>query len=74
MLIYNVITAISGGYPDIASHPEKYFFRKKTNIFHQHFLPNGRADLTASTSLQPIRSSVLQLHGLLLRHCSNLDP
>jgi len=33
MPMYNVITEISGNYPDIASHPEKYFFRTKQIFF-----------------------------------------
>jgi hypothetical protein len=40
---------------------------------YRHFLPSGRADLTASASLQPIRSSSLQLHGLRPCRYSNLD-
>jgi len=40
---------------------------------HRHFLPFGRADLTASASLLPIRGSSLQLHGPLPRRYSNLD-
>ena len=35
-----------------------------TNI-SRHLLPSGRADLTTSASLQPIRSRSLQLMG----HC-----
>jgi hypothetical protein len=41
-------------------------------FFYRHFLPFGRADLTASASLHPIRSSSLQLHGLRPRRYSNL--
>jgi hypothetical protein len=40
---------------------------------NRHFLPSGRADLTASASLQPIRGSLLQLHGLRPCRYSNLD-
>jgi hypothetical protein len=41
--------------------------------FNRHFFLFGRADLTASASLQPIRSRSLQLHGLLPRRYRNLD-
>jgi hypothetical protein len=41
-------------------------------IYNRHFLPYGRTNLTTSASLQPIRGSLLQLHGLLLRSCGNL--
>ncbi len=30
-------------------------------LIHQHILPDGRADLTASAALQPTRGSSLQL-------------
>ena len=39
--MYNVITAISRNYPDIASHPEKYFFRYKELFFISIFYPTG---------------------------------
>jgi len=42
------------------------------NINNRHFLPYGRTDLATAASLQPIRGSVLQLHGPLLRSCGNL--
>jgi hypothetical protein len=41
MPMYNVITAISGNYPDIASHPDKYFFRAKQIFFVSIFYPTG---------------------------------
>jgi len=34
--------------------------------FNSHFLPFRRADLTASTMLQPIRGELSQLHPLRL--------
>jgi hypothetical protein len=42
--------------------------------FYRHFLPFGRADFTASASLQPIRGRSLQLHGLRPHRYGNLDP
>jgi hypothetical protein len=33
---------------------------------NRHFLPSGRADLTAPASFQPIRGGEPQLHGLRL--------
>ena len=42
------------------------------NIYNRHFLPYGQTDLATTASLQPIRGSLLQLHGPLLRSCSNL--
>jgi hypothetical protein len=42
-------------------------------FFYRQLLPYGRADLTASASLQPIRSSSLQLHGLRPCRYGNLD-
>jgi hypothetical protein len=59
-----IIIAISGTYPNIAINLDKYII-KKIFKYHQHFFPFGRADLTASASLQPIRGSSLQLHRLL---------
>jgi hypothetical protein len=50
------ITAISGTYPDIAVN----YYEKNFYPFNRHFLPFGRANLTASASLQPIRGSSLQ--------------
>ncbi len=50
------------------------FFHALNYIISRHFLPFGRADLTSSASLQPIRCSSLQLHGLRPRRCSNLGP
>jgi hypothetical protein len=69
-----VVTAISRNYPDIARNPEKYFFRKEYNYLHRHFFPFGRANLTTSSLLQPIRSIQIQLHGPLACRCSNLGP
>jgi len=55
------------------NHPESFIkiadvvFNKNNNLFyHRHFLPSGRADLTASTLLQRIRSEGPQLHPLRL--------
>jgi len=36
-------------------------------IYTRYFLPYGRTDLATTASLQPIRGSLLQLHGPLLR-------
>jgi hypothetical protein len=41
------------------------------HTIHQQFLPYGRADLTASASLQPIRGIQIQLHGPLPCPSSN---
>jgi hypothetical protein len=54
-----------------------YSFSNRFFIYNRHFLPFRRTDLTASASLQPgwvgtVRGSSLQLHGPLLRSCSNL--
>jgi len=40
---------------------------------NRHFLPFWRADLTASASLQGIRSEGPRLHAPAPRICSNLD-
>jgi len=45
---------------------KKSKFLKTFNILASTFLPFGRADLTASASLQPNRSSSLQLMGYCL--------
>ena len=39
--MHYVIKTISGNYPDIASHPEKYFFRNKQLFFIGIFYPSG---------------------------------
>jgi hypothetical protein len=39
------------------------FFAKFSSNHNRHFLPFGRADLTASAVLQPIRGGRPQLHG-----------
>jgi len=41
-------------------------------IYYQQFLPFGRADLTASAVLQPIRGEGPQLHGLCLASAASL--
>jgi len=55
------------------NHPESFIkiadalFKKNNNLFyHRHFLPSGRADLTAPASLQGIRGEGPQLHTLCL--------
>jgi len=55
------------------NHPESFIkiadvvFNKNNNLFyHRHFLPFGRADLTALASLQGIRGEGPQLHTLCL--------
>jgi hypothetical protein len=60
-------------YVDFLITKVQAFFHVLNFIIRRHFLPYGRADLTASASLQPIHSSSLQLHGLLPRRFSNLD-
>jgi hypothetical protein len=40
----------------------------------RYFFPFGRANLTASASLQPIRGIHIQLHVLLPCRHSNLGP
>jgi hypothetical protein len=49
------------------------FFVEFSFNHNRHFLPFGRADLTTSASLQPIRGGQPQLHGLRPRRYSNLD-
>jgi len=55
------------------NHPESFIkiadavFKKNNDLFyHRHFLPSGRADLTASALLQRIRCEGPQLHPLRL--------
>jgi len=56
MPILSAIIAISGSYPDIAANSGKMLFPKESNYINGHFLPFGRADLTASASFQRTRS------------------
>jgi len=56
--------------PTFINKNQKYKFNYK---MHRYFLPSGPADLTASTSLQPIRGIQIQLRGLLHRRYRNLD-
>jgi hypothetical protein len=42
-------------------------------IISRHFLPYGRADLTASAALRPIRGGLPQLHELRPYRYGNLD-
>ena len=56
-----MITAISETYPDTAVNSEKCFFGEAFHII-RHFLPFGRADLTASAALRPIRSGLPRHH------------
>jgi len=44
-----------------------------TAVAYIHHLNYLRANLTTSTSLQPIRSINIQLHGPLHCRCSNLS-
>jgi hypothetical protein len=67
-----VITAKSGSYPDFDVIPEN-ILSGKNFINSLAFFPSGRANITTSASLQPIRGSSLQLHGPLPCRCSNLD-
>jgi hypothetical protein len=49
-------------------------FNKNNNIFyHRHFLPFRRADLTASTLLQGIRSRISTASYPVPRICGNLN-
>jgi len=43
MPIVPTITAISGGYTDIAVNPDKFFFNKKFFIFIGIFYPSGES-------------------------------
>jgi hypothetical protein len=43
-----------------------YFVFDEIYTHNRHFLPSGRADLTACTSLQGIRGEIPQLHTLCL--------
>jgi hypothetical protein len=65
---------ISGLYVVFLMTKTQTFFHVLNFILSRHFLPFGRADLTASASLQPIRSRSLQLYGLPPRRYSNLGP
>jgi hypothetical protein len=65
MPIISEITAISGSYPDIAVNSGKMLFPKEYTFIDRHFLPFGRADLTASASLRPIRSGRPRHHERL---------
>jgi hypothetical protein len=69
MPITSIIPAISEYYPDIAGNDNKNIFQ----IF-RHFFPFGRANLTTSASLWPIRGIQIQLYGPLPCRCSNLGP
>jgi hypothetical protein len=62
-------SAISGIYPDIAEKT----FQEESFYIHRHFLPFGRADLSTSASLWPIRGIQIQHHGPLPCRCSNLN-
>jgi hypothetical protein len=59
------ITAISGGYPNIAVNHYNTL-SKRSYLYQSAFFPLRRADLTASASLQRIRSGKPQLHALCL--------
>ena len=52
---------------------EVTLFVEYSFIYNRHFLPFGRADLTASASLRPIRGGEPQLHGPMPRIYSKLD-
>jgi len=46
-----IIPAISEYYPDIAASDNTNIFKIISLYFHRHFLPFGRANLTASAAL-----------------------
>ena len=52
--MHYVIKTISGNYPDIASHPEKYFFRNKQLFFIGIFYPSGELILLQSLRCSPL--------------------
>jgi len=63
---------ISKCYFNLVDYFSDHYIFHVGSIYNRHFLPFGRTDLATAASLQPIRGSLLQLHGPLLRSCGNL--